>query len=63
MQPKPPKKYLKNGKPWLGHWHTMKDGKMYTHAVHRETSKELFFLKDLSKASQRIALLLSLKYK
>jgi len=63
MQPKPPKKYLKNGKPWVGLWHKMRDGKMYTHAVHRKTSKELFYLKDLPRPSQRIALLLAAKYK
>jgi len=55
MQPKPPKKYLKNGKPWLGHWHTMKDGKLYTYAVHRPDTQELVYFKDLSRSAQRIA--------
>ena len=55
MKPTPPKKYLKNGKPWVGLWHKMRDGKMYTHAVHRTESQELVYFKDLSKMAQRIA--------
>jgi len=47
--------YLKNGVPWTKPLHKMPDGKVYTFATHREESQLLFYLKDLSKASQTIA--------
>lgn len=49
------KYYLKNGIPWTSHMHIMPDGVIYTYATYRDNSQPLYFLKDLSKASQRIA--------
>ena len=55
-----PKKFLRNGARWKGHFQQIqKDGKLYTHAMHRKESQRLFYLKDLSRASQRVALKLS----
>tara|TARA_R110000765_G_scaffold349780_1_gene439829 strand:+ start:578 stop:769 length:192 start_codon:yes stop_codon:yes gene_type:complete len=56
------KLYLKNGMPWTTHRHKMSNGNIYTYATHRDNSQPLFYLKDLSRASQRIALKLGNKH-
>tara|TARA_R100001377_G_scaffold40455_1_gene22613 strand:+ start:966 stop:1157 length:192 start_codon:yes stop_codon:yes gene_type:complete len=54
--------YLKNGMPWSTYMHKMPNGIIYTNATHRRDSQPLFYLKDLSRASQRIALKLGKKH-